>query len=866
MAAQPTSPLLPPYLPPSKNPSAAELLEAADAAACAADGLAALLSLDERQFWAAASQAQTTSALGIFVDTYLRFAPRRLGFGPHEDESDQTSDLLRKRLLRVLLRLATPPSSAASISWSEQMGLWFSAPRLLDIHALYGFSQPAICERILSAVLSAQPRLIVGGLCDALGVAAITISRLAGYSAAAGAVGTETAPTPAPLPLPSVADLSSPADVEALASWLQEAAGTLHALLAVAPASILRESATEAANGRGTAHVPLGVALSGPQGLLTALQLSAEAALPRLRQAAGAASSAAAVHDSLAAAGIHCVHAAALLASKALIEPAGSVAGEVDGRGGGRGKGKGGGRGKGKGGKGKGGGGGRLKDSEEMIAALLQLSDPCEILDGCADLYAALDVPTAPASARTVPQRLVQGGGSLLQQMLGFTSFGEQVVDAVASVPADAANSIRQLLRAAQDEPAKKRAGGGGGNNSGAATAEEKHKARHIMEMLPGVGEGFVVAVLRNYGGRTEPAVNALLEDNLPSHLAELPRDLRAPPSFGPGGPLPPGATRVVSDESGGDASGGGRRTDTLGKRRVLQNERKLLGDLSAPGRRAPTAVLEAAAMDDSSVTAGEGGGGYAPPAVVAGASLGLYDDEFDDSLEAFSAGQSATGPSILADDLEEAAFVVRRGGHGTAFASAPSADAQSGGGGGGGGAARGGLAGLPANALEWVRSIGLGQYAEKMRAAGLVRLELAAQIGDAECDRLKATPAHRTKLLASAARLAERFKERGRPLPGQSGGGGGDVYAAAAQLHYDAETGTFWDEEGGHADEGGGGAPPAPGRTAPSGGSASGRPGGGAPINPALARRRAEANKAKVANHSRKQAAARKQQKAGGF
>ena len=68
------------------------------------------------------------------------------------------------------------------------------------------------------------------------------------------------------------------------------------------------------------------------------------------------------------------------VASKALIEPAGSVAGEDDGRGGGRGKGKGGGRGKGKGGKGKGGGGGRLKDSEEMIAALLQLSDPCEVL------------------------------------------------------------------------------------------------------------------------------------------------------------------------------------------------------------------------------------------------------------------------------------------------------------------------------------------------------------------------------------------------------------------------------------------------------------------------------------------------------
>lgn len=45
---------------------------------------------------------------------------------------------------------------------------------------------------------------------------------------------------------------------------------------------------------------------------------------------------------------------------------------------------------------------------------------------------------------------------------------------------------------------------------------------------------------------------------------------------------------------------------------------------------------------------------------------------------------------------------------------------------------------------------------------------------------------AHRTKLLASAARLAERLRERGRALPGRAGGGssaGGEVYAAEAQV-----------------------------------------------------------------------------------
>jgi hypothetical protein len=139
----------------------------------------------------------------------------------------------------------------------------------------------------------------------------------------------------------------------------------------------------------------------------------------------------------------------------------------------------------------------------------------------------------------------------------------------------------------------------------------------------------------------------------------------------------------------------------------------------------------------------------------------------------------------------------------------------------------------------------------------------------DAECDRLQATPAHRTKLLASAARLASRLRERGRALP-KSGGGGGEVYAAAAQLHYDADSGTFWDEGGmaGAAAADGGGDGGGEGVHHGSGQGGGGQGGGGPrpPMNPALARRRTEANKAKVANHSRKQAAARKQHRAGGF
>ena len=400
--------------------------------------------------------------------------------------------------------------------------------------------------------------------------------------------------------------------------------------------------------------------------------------------------------------------------------------------------------------------------------------------------------------------------------------------------------------------------------------------------MLPGLGEGFVIAVLRHYGMRTEVVVNALLEGTLPSSLDELSRDLKVPPQRGGNAAAP-----TVQQQT----SGGGRRTDTLGKKLALKEESAVLSDLSAPGRRAPKAVLEAASVDpvaaDLAAAQAAGGGGadgdglYKPPTVVHGASLGLYEDEFDDSLEAYSAEARTTGPA-LQEDLEYAASTVRRGGQGigaSLWSGGGGGDGPGGmpGGGGGGGSmpmpsssSSSSSSGLPANAIEWIRSIGLGQYAEKLRSSGLVRLELAARITEEECDKMKMTGSHKTKLLASAQRLGERLKERGRKLPGGSGGGGGsgaaeqggEVYAAAAQIHFDAETGQWWDESGGGAEGGeveGGGGGPSEGR------GGGGKGGGRGPINPALARRRNEANKAKVANHSRKQGAARKFGK-GGF
>ena len=66
-------------------------------------------------------------------------------------------------------------------------------------------------------------------------------------------------------------------------------------------------------------------------------------------------------------------------------------------------------------------------------------------------------------------------------------------------------------------------------------------------------------------------------------------------------------------------------------------------------------------------------------------------------------------------------------------------------------------------------------------------------------------------------------------------------MYAAEAQIHYDAETGTFWDEGGlGNAGGSGGGGGGGEGGGGAGGGKGGGK--GGGPSNPMLQRRRAEA------------------------
>ena len=91
--------LLPPYLPPTgAQPSAAEQLEADDVAACATEALDDLLEADDQRFWTAASASN--GPLTVFIDTYLRFAPRSLGFGSrHVNGANESPNeaMLRKR-------------------------------------------------------------------------------------------------------------------------------------------------------------------------------------------------------------------------------------------------------------------------------------------------------------------------------------------------------------------------------------------------------------------------------------------------------------------------------------------------------------------------------------------------------------------------------------------------------------------------------------------------------------------------------------------------------------------------------------------------------------------------------------------------
>lgn len=146
------------------------------------------------------------------------------------------------------------------------------------------------------------------------------------------------------------------------------------------------------------------------------------------------------------------------------------------------------------------------------------------------------------------------------------------------------------------------------------------------------------------------------------------------------------------------------------------------------------------------------------------------------------------------------------------------------------------------------------------MQARGIVRLELVARLEEDDWARLGATPAHMTRLALASRSLHERLLKAGRKVPTNAQ----PSYAPAAMIHYDDETGEFYDEDisrqapreatpGDAPQHGGGGA---------SGGAGSSAPPARAPPTAAQEARRREQRKRNEGKY-RKNQAARKETRA---
>lgn len=60
---------------------------------------------------------------------------------------------------------------------------------------------------------------------------------------------------------------------------------------------------------------------------------------------------------------------------------------------------------------------------------------------------------------------------------------------------------------------------------------EIEDKIRGILEMFPHLGDGFALKCLESYNFNSSDVINAILENNLPPHISEVPFDeIRIPP------------------------------------------------------------------------------------------------------------------------------------------------------------------------------------------------------------------------------------------------------------------------------------------------------------------------------------------------
>ena len=155
-----------------------------------------------------------------------------------------------------------------------------------------------------------------------------------------------------------------------------------------------------------------------------------------------------------------------------------------------------------------------------------------------------------------------------------------------------------------------------------------------VRDLLPHLGEGFVERVLLEFNYKVDLAVNALLEDSLPSHLRSLdqamPRQVEKTPS-------PPPAIRSVYDEDEFDVFSRAEVDKTRihrGKKNIAKDANKLLEDKSGlvglKDRFDRLGIVE-----DIEIVA--------RPSAVAVADHGNeheYDDEYDDTYDDIAVGE----------------------------------------------------------------------------------------------------------------------------------------------------------------------------------------------------------------------------------
>ena len=738
---------LPPYLPEDAaasrgGGSVEQALEWAEVRAAANEALKTVLSAPFHVFW---SYVLHDATLMPFVDSFLRFAPRRLrlsgddGDGASDGASDGDGDgddgdddaaatdadeaELRRRVLLVLLRVATPRPSAdecfAAQRWAALVyDHWvLDAPKLIDACALYAFDRAAPCARLLSAALELQPKYH-DDLAQALGAAATALAGVCGVGGDGG------------LPLPSVHEAAG-AQLGQLCAWVADCGNSLHATLAAAP-QLARTVA-----GR----------VSGDGGLLTAAQLAVEIALPALRGRLPSLppADARAARRDLDAAGYHLLHAAARLLRGALIEPAAA------------------------------GGSG-----DALLAALRQLRDPCEVLADALPAYVSAEMPTAPAAARAAPASLACGAGCLLEQLRHICNVDAPLAALCDGTALGAAHrrEVATLVGASAGAGASSSSSsGGGGGSSDLLSAREEASVREMREIFADCGVGFLGALLRHCGGSAEAAVDLLFSERpLPAALAHVPRDT---PTFPP---PPPAATPAPAPAPAPVAASVDPTTAAAMAAAAKRSAKK---GPAASAVRAEDASETRQALGDH----GGGGGRRLLPKALAQAlgeaGADEYEDEWDDSLEQLAAVGGGGMLQESADDLEEAA-ARRAGGRPDGGAAAGPAQRP----------AAADAASLPRTAMEWVAAIGLGQYADALRSAGIARLPLAARLTAADCDRAGIKGAHQQRLLAAAARLAERLQRAGKALPTDADDDPSG-YARAAMIRYDDESGTWYGDDG---------------------------------------------------------------------